>query len=301
MSRLLVVFGATGNQGGSVIRHVLADQTLSKEFKIRGITRDTTKPAAKQLIEKGVEVVTGNMSDANSLAAAVKGADTVFLVTNFWETASKATEVAQGKSVADACKASGVQHLVFSSLINTTEASHGRLSNIHHFDGKAEIEEYIRGLNVPATFFLPGTFMTSFKDMIRKQDDGSYLFTLPVGDNARLPLFDPAGDTGLFVKAIIKNRSTLLGKRVYGATDYYSPTRMVQEFSEVTGNVANFVQIPAETFKSFLHPAVAQEIYENMELLADPGYYAGASLESSLALLDQPPKSWKAFVGKSTN
>lgn len=149
-------------------------------------------------------VVQGDMNDAASLAAAVKGAHTVFLVTNFWETASKATEVAQGKAVADACRATHVQHLIFSSLINTTKASQGRLSNIHHFDGKAEIEEYIRAIGVPATFFLPGTFMSSFKDMIRQQDDGSYLFTLPVGDNARLPLFDAAGDTGIFFSPIVK-------------------------------------------------------------------------------------------------
>ncbi|OJZ79543.1 hypothetical protein ASPFODRAFT_213248 [Aspergillus luchuensis CBS 106.47] len=296
MSKLLVVFGATGNQGGSVIRHVLSDPTLSKEFKIRGITRDATKPAAKQLFEKGVEVVIGDMGDGDSLAAAVQGAHTVFLVTNFWETASKTTEVAQGKAVVDACKAAHVQHLIFSSLINTTKASRGRLSHIHHFDGKAEVEEYIRQIGVPATFFLPGTFMSSFKDLIHQQDDGSYLFTLPVGDNARLPLFDAAGDTGLFVKAIIKNRGSLIGERVYGATDYYSPTQMVQEFSKVTGKVANFLTVPAETFKSFLPPPISEEIYENMELLADPGYYAGASLEGSLALLDQPPTSWKAFV-----
>ncbi|GKZ26969.1 hypothetical protein AbraIFM66951_003922 [Aspergillus brasiliensis] len=124
MSKLLVIFGATGNQGGSVIRHVLSDPTLSKEFKIRGITRDATKPEAKLLFEKGVEVLTGDMSDGDSLAAAVQGAH-AFLVTNFWETASKTTEVAQGKAVADACKATHVQHLIFSSLINTTKASRG--------------------------------------------------------------------------------------------------------------------------------------------------------------------------------
>lgn len=56
MSKLITVFGATGNQGGSVIRHILADADLSKEFKIRGITRDVTKPAAQALVNQGVEV-----------------------------------------------------------------------------------------------------------------------------------------------------------------------------------------------------------------------------------------------------
>lgn len=57
MSKILTVFGATGNQGGSVVRAILNDPALSKEFKIRGITRDVTKPAAKELASKGVEVV----------------------------------------------------------------------------------------------------------------------------------------------------------------------------------------------------------------------------------------------------
>jgi uncharacterized protein YbjT (DUF2867 family) len=58
MSKIITVFGATGNQGGSVVRHLLADPTLSKEFKIRGITRDVTKPASKALSDQGVELVT---------------------------------------------------------------------------------------------------------------------------------------------------------------------------------------------------------------------------------------------------
>lgn len=57
MSKILTVFGATGNQGGSVINAVLADPALSKEFKIRGITRDKSKPAAKALADRGVEMV----------------------------------------------------------------------------------------------------------------------------------------------------------------------------------------------------------------------------------------------------
>lgn len=58
MSKLITVFGATGNQGGSVIDTILADSELSKEFKIRGITRDITKKSAQDLAKKGVEVVT---------------------------------------------------------------------------------------------------------------------------------------------------------------------------------------------------------------------------------------------------
>lgn len=67
MSKLLTVFGATGAQGGSVIRAVLADDVLSKEYKIRGITRDVSKPAAQALAGKGVEVVAVSPSDPCNL------------------------------------------------------------------------------------------------------------------------------------------------------------------------------------------------------------------------------------------
>lgn len=139
------------------------------------------------------------MSSPESIAAAVQEAHTVFLMTNFWATMSADTEVSQGKAVVDACKTANVQHLIFSSLINTKEASNGRLPNISHFDGKAKIEEYIRQVGLSATFVLPGYFMNNFDSSIRKNEDGSYVLALPVdGEKAQLPLFDAAGDMGMY-------------------------------------------------------------------------------------------------------
>ena len=138
------------------------------------------------------------MSDPKSIADAIESSHSVFLMTNFWESMSADTEVAQGKAVADACKAAGVQHLIFSSLINTTEASKGRLPNISHFDGKAKIEEYIRSIEVPATFVMPGMFMSGYFDVIRKGEDGNFALALPVSeDKAQIPLFDTVSDTGM--------------------------------------------------------------------------------------------------------
>ena len=138
------------------------------------------------------------MSSADSLAQAVQGSHTIFLMTNFWETMSADAEIAQGRAVVDATKAAGVQHLIFSSLINTTKATKGRLPSISHFDGKAKIEEYIRASGVPATFVLPGMFMTGFFDLIRKNEDGSYMLALPISEEKpQIPLFDHAGDMGL--------------------------------------------------------------------------------------------------------
>lgn len=137
------------------------------------------------------------MSSVEQAAPAVKDAHTVFLVTNFWEKGDAQVEIDQGKAVTDASKAAGVKHLIFSSLINTTEASQGRLSHITHFDGKSKIADYIRQSGVPATFVLPGFFMSNLLESIRKGEDGNYSFALPVsGDKAQVPLFDAAEDTG---------------------------------------------------------------------------------------------------------
>ncbi len=236
------------------------------------------------------------MSSVDAAAPAVKGAHTVFLVTNFWETASADTEFAQGKAVTDAAKAAGVKHIIASTLINVTEASKGRLPSVTHFDSKAKIEQYIRKSGIPATFFMPGFYMENFLDMIKKNEDGSYTLALPVsGDKAKIPVFDTAQDTGLFVKTALKEAAPN-GRQILAATDYVTPNVLVAEFSEVLGKPANFFPAPAEVFKSFLPPAAAQELLENMQLLEDPGYYAGADLTESHRLLDAKPTTWKAFV-----
>lgn len=94
---LLVVFGATGTQGGSVINSVIG----SSQFRIRGITRDRNKPSAQALEKKGVEVVSANMDDKESVKRALQGAHSVFLVTSFWDSMDAGKEEAQGKRVVD--------------------------------------------------------------------------------------------------------------------------------------------------------------------------------------------------------
>ncbi|KAG6009197.1 hypothetical protein E4U21_003050 [Claviceps maximensis] len=303
MSKVLSVFGATGNQGGSVIRAVLADKSLSRDFTIRGITRDVNKPAAQALAARGVEMVKADMSSPREAHPAVQNAHTVFLITNFWETMSAAAEVAQGKAVTDAAKAAGVKHIIFSSLINVTEASGGRLSHVTHFDGKAEIEQYIRASGVPCTFVQPGVFMSGMFGFIRKNPDGEekgLVWAMPEGikpHEAQLPLLDAARDTGLFVKAAMKHFPQTQGTRILAATEYYTPARIVAELEEVTGKKVSYVETPHHVFKSFLPAPAAQELLENMLLLQGPGYYAGADLKPSLDLLgEDEPITWKAFA-----
>jgi hypothetical protein len=89
-------------------------------------------------------------------------------VTNFWESMNKDTEVTQGRNIADACKAVGVQHLVWSTLPHVTELTNGALPHVAHFDGKAEIDRYMRGLGLPVTSFHAGFYVSNLSQMMTK-------------------------------------------------------------------------------------------------------------------------------------
>lgn len=244
------------------------------------------------------------MNSPSSLAEVLKGSHTVFLVTlpDFVTGSPAGTEFEHGKNVADAAKAAGVQHLVFSSLINVTEASGGRLTHVAHFDRKAEIEQYIRQQAIPATFIQPGYYMTNFTNLqlLRKGDDGSYTLAGPTSPTrAQLPLFFPDSDTGKYFVAVSKNRTALLGKQIFAAADYYTLTRIMEEFQEVTGKKGQYVQLDHAVYKSFLPPPIAQEILENELLCEEPGFYAGGSLAEGHELLAKAglkPTTWKEFL-----
>ena len=144
MSQLLVVFGATGNQGGSVAKFVIKDPELSKIYKVRGVTRDTTKPAAQELQKLGIEVVKGDQDDKASLSAVMKGAHTVFAVTaTVYDDKLYEREYEQGRAMVDAAVAAGVKYFIFSTLSGIKEGSGGKLTGGGHFDVKYDIEKYI--------------------------------------------------------------------------------------------------------------------------------------------------------------
>ncbi|KAL2809197.1 hypothetical protein BJX63DRAFT_370694 [Aspergillus granulosus] len=301
MSKLLTVFGATGRQGGSVIRTVLADSSLSSQFKIRGITRDISKPDAKALANKGVEMLSADMTSVNSLVQALAGSHSVFLVTTPTFTENSDQELTQGKNVADAAKKAGVQHLIYSSLLNVTETTGGRLKDVPHFDHKAEVEKYIRAIGVPASFVLPGYFMSNYTSMgmIRRGEDGIFNLAYPVSEDSKFPLIDIDADMGKYVAIALKNQSKPQGTQILAAADYYTPSRILKEFEEVTGNKTRFVKVDNEMYQSFMPGYLGLEMLENHLFIEEPGYYNGRSLQESQELLADAgykPTTWKDFL-----
>lgn len=264
------------------------------------------------------------MSSPATLEPAIAGSHTVFLVTNYWDAKSRSaeTEVAQGRAVAEKCKAAGVAHLVFSSLISPAELCKGRtdkVPHIPHFESKAAVEEYIRSLGVPATFVNLGWYMENFFMVVTKNEEGGLVWTLPInGDTSQFPLIDAGKDTGAFfsrppsalhpthfrqktrmkanlpegnfVRAALK-QSPPSGKRILVATEYATPNRIMADLAEITGKRAVFESSPPEV--------ALEEMRGNYELLENPGYFGGMDLTEGVALLDEKPGTWREFVKKN--
>jgi len=180
---LIAVTGATGLQGGSVIRFLLDDGG----FAVRAVTRNVESPKAKELAAKGVEVVQANQDDPASLKKAFEGAYGVFGLTTFWEHFDMDKETQQGKNLVDAAKAAGVQHFVWSSLERSDDPV------ILHCNSKAAVADYLKTAGIPYTLVVPGFYFENFllqPFQALKKEDGKLV--------ADWPLFVTDGPIGGF-------------------------------------------------------------------------------------------------------
>jgi uncharacterized protein YbjT (DUF2867 family) len=294
--KILTVFGATGNQGGSIISTLLDHPELQSKYSIRAVTRDTSKPSAQELKSKVAEVVAADLNDPESLKHAVQGSYGVFAVTNYWEIFSKDKELQQGKAIADAAIAAGVKHLVWSSLPHTTKLTNGKLSQIDHFDGKAEVEEYIEAnkgkSGLIATHYMPGLFMQMFKDFINPGQDGHPTIALPIPSNALFNLIDIRSDTGKWVLGIFEAGASVDGKQVQAVGDWVTGDELATSYTKYSGaNVeVKYATAPRDVWKSFLIPKmgdyIAEEMAQNMDLIAEYSYY-GKGAEKNQAEHDK--------------
>ncbi|CRK37443.1 hypothetical protein BN1708_001465 [Verticillium longisporum] len=307
--KIIAVVGATGSQGGAVAAVFLNDPLLRHEWTVRAVTRDPAKDRAQKLRQQGADVVAADLNDKASLVRAFAGATAAYGVTNYWETLSMDTEIQQGKNLVDAAKESAVSHFIWSSLRNVKKlVTQGKLAHVHQFDGKAEVEEYARQVGIPATFFLPGIYMDSLAQSFRQNAPGSpWVFALPMPETAPLPLFD-VRNTGLWVKAIVRKRDQLLGKRVLGATKYTTPAELVSEFTQAfpeAGKAASFFSMPHEMFLQVVQDVMglpdwaAESILEMMRLVNEGGYFGFESLGESLAVLEDEPTAWVDFLKRN--
>ncbi|KAH9215858.1 hypothetical protein DL95DRAFT_363952 [Leptodontidium sp. 2 PMI_412] len=304
--KIFVVFGVTGNQGGSVVDSILNDPSISEQFEIRGITRDPTKPSAVVLVEKGVALSKADLDDKDSLRAALKDAHTVFAVTNWQEVLDKEKEIQQGKNIADVSKELNIQHLVWSSLPNVTRTTEGKITGVLHFDSKAVIEDYIRSLSIPTTFVQLAVFMEQLPLMLIPTSSGakSYKLITPVATITKFPLISVRTDTGKYVKSIILNRETMLGKVIMaGERDYTT-----QEAADILVKVGEVdvvaEQCSYEEYKGMLvafglPEFTADDMTENMKFIEEFGFFGGERVEDDHSILSESLETFEQWVVKS--
>merc|ERR1712159_652206 len=183
-AKTVVVFGATGGQGGGVARELAKDS----DFFVRAVTRDPSSDKAKALKsdlgDRG-EVVKGDLDDVASLASVLKDAHAVFVVTNFWADLDGSHEKKQVENAVKAAKEAGIKHFVWSTLPSAKEKSNGKFTKIEHFDCKAEADATVKAAGFDLTTFVQWPFyaenmLTFFPP--KKQEDGTYNVVMPMGE-----------------------------------------------------------------------------------------------------------------------
>jgi uncharacterized protein YbjT (DUF2867 family) len=259
--KIIAVTGATGAQGGGLVRAILADP--SGAFAARAITRKPTGEKAQALAKQGVEVVAADLDDTASLANAFAGAYGAFCVTNFWEHFSAEKETAQGQSLAKAAKEAGVQHAVWSTFEDTRKTfpiEDKRMPTLKdkykvpHFDAKAEADHFFKDLGVPTTFLWTSFYWDNliyFGMQPKKGPDGKLAFTLPMGDK-KLPGI-AAEDIGKCVYGIFK-RPELIGKTVGVAGEHLTGAEMSAALGRALERPVAYNGVTPEVFRSFGFP-----------------------------------------------
>jgi uncharacterized protein YbjT (DUF2867 family) len=242
-SRVVLVCGATGRQGGSVARAL-----LGRGHTVRAFTRHPDSLPARTLASLGALVVEGDFEDRESLEAAASGVDTVYSM----GTSRNGTELEtrHGQAVAVAAKAARVGHLIYSSV-----ASADRKTGIPHFESKFKVERYINNLGVPFTISAPVTFMdniltgSSLPDLHRRR------LRRALPGNRRLQQI-ALRDVGAFAAALVERREEVFGRRFDIAGDEVDGDRQAALLSRITGLQVEYQRVPLELLET-QHPDLA--------------------------------------------
>lgn len=259
--KIIAVTGATGAQGGGLVRAILADK--SGEFVVRAITRKPDSDKARELASLGVEVVAADLDDVGSLERAFSGAYGAFCVTNFWEHFSPEKELEQAKNLANAAKAAGVAHAVWSTLDDTRKRvplNDDRMPTLKekykvpHFDAKGEADELFRAAGVPTTFMLTSFYWDNFVYFgmgPKKIADGKYAIVLPMGEH-KLPGI-AAEDIGKCAFGVFK-RPDLIGKTVGIAGEHVTGAEMAAAMGKALEKDVVYNAVPPAVYRSFGFP-----------------------------------------------
>jgi len=230
--KTILVTGATGHQGGAVVRHLLNDG-----WKVRGLTRYPSKPAAQQLVKEGIDVVEGDLSEPASLDKALENVYGVFSVQQPLESGVD-EEVKQGKALADAARRMGVRHFVYSSIGCADENT-----GIPFFESKAQIEKHVKNLGMNWTIVRPVFFMENFLSHTMRDSIENGVLSLALDPDNSMQ-FVAVDDIGEIVALVFNDPEKYKGKTIEIAGDELTGTGLARKFSNALGNDVRFHQLP---------------------------------------------------------
>jgi uncharacterized protein YbjT (DUF2867 family) len=275
--KIIAVVGATGSQGGGLCAAILNDPNGG--LACRAITRDPNKDRAKALAAAGAEVVQADLEDVASLKKAFMGAYGAYCVTNFWEHLSGEKEKVQAKNMAEAAKAAGLVHVIWSTLEDTRKLMSPNDTRmpmlqekyrVPHFDAKAEANAYFQGL--PVTYLVTSFYWDNlylFGMAPKKGDDGVYHWTFPMG-NSRLPGI-AAEDIGKTAYAIFKAGRQYVGKTLGIAAENLTFNEMSDKLSKGLGTgPVKYTAVEAAAYRGFGFPGADEmgnmfQVYRDFE------------------------------------
>ncbi len=282
--KIIAVVGATGAQGGGLVRAIMSD--TEGNFTARALTRDVNSDKAKALAALGAEVVQADVDDVESLKAAFSGAYGAFCVTFFWEHFSPEKEGAQVQNMAEAAKHAGVKHVVWSTLEDTRKwvpLDDDRMPTlmenykVPHFDAKGASDHVFADAGVPTTYLLTSFYWDNliyFGMGPKKGPDGKLAIALPMGDK-KLPGI-AAGDIGKCAYGVFKQGSSLIGKTVGIAGEHLTGSQMAAALSTALGEDVRYNAVSPEAYRGFGFPG-AEDLGNMFQFKRDfEDYFCGA-------------------------
>ena len=305
--KIIAVMGATGSQGGGVVRAIQSDP--GGGFKARAITRDPNSDKAKALKDLGAEVVGADIDDEASLRKAFAGAYGAYCVTFFWAHFSPEKEQQGARNMANAAKAAGLQHVIWSTLEDTRKwipLSDDRMPTLQgkykvpHFDSKGEVNHVFTDAGVPTTF-LNTTFywdnMYMFGMGPAKGQDGNYSITFPMGNHKLSGI--AAEDIGGCAYGIFKKGKEMAGKTVGIAGEHLTGAQMAEKLSKALGIKCSYNAVTPEAYRGFGFPG-AEDLGNMFQFYADfEDYFVGARNIDATRALNPKLQSFDQWLEKN--
>lgn len=260
--KIITVFGATGAQGGGLVRAILNDP--DSEFAVRAITRNPQSEKAQALAALGAEVVKADIDDPSSLKRALQGAYGAYFVTFFWDHFSAERETREAKAMAEAAKEAGLKHVIWSTLedvrkyVPLDDSSMPTLAGnykVPHFDGKGEADQFFKDSGIPVTFLLVSFYwenMIYFGMGPKRNGDGKLAITYPLGDKKMAGI--GSEDVGKCAYGIFKSGEPYFGKYVGISGEHLSGAEMAGVISRHLNEEVNYHEVTPEQFRNFGFP-----------------------------------------------